>query len=58
MDRLIAKLTVNRYDVVTEVKPASRFWEAEENHQDYLRKNPNGYNCHVPVKRFAEHAMR
>jgi peptide-methionine (S)-S-oxide reductase len=32
--------------VVTEVKPASDFWSAEEYHQDYLRKNPGGYTCH------------
>jgi peptide-methionine (S)-S-oxide reductase len=32
--------------VVTEVEPASAFWEAEEEHQDYLVKHPNGYTCH------------
>ena len=32
--------------VVTEVEPASEFWEAEEEHQDYLEKLPNGYTCH------------
>ncbi|MEO6314270.1 MAG: peptide-methionine (S)-S-oxide reductase MsrA [Chitinophagaceae bacterium] len=32
--------------IVTEVVPASDFWNAEEDHQDYLRKNPNGYTCH------------
>lgn len=32
--------------VVTEVVPASAFWEAEPEHQDYLLKNPNGYTCH------------
>ncbi len=32
--------------IVTEVIPESRFWNAEEYHQDYLVKNPNGYNCH------------
>ena len=32
--------------VVTELKPLSRFYEAEEYHQDYLVKNPGGY-CHV-----------
>lgn len=32
--------------VVTEVKPASDFWSAEEYHQDYLQKNPGGYTCH------------
>lgn len=32
--------------VVTEVKPAGPFWEAEPEHQDYLQKYPNGYTCH------------
>jgi peptide-methionine (S)-S-oxide reductase len=32
--------------VVTEVAPAGDFWEAEEEHQDYLEKNPYGYTCH------------
>jgi peptide-methionine (S)-S-oxide reductase len=32
--------------VVTEVKPAGAFWEAEEEHQDYLLKYPDGYTCH------------
>lgn len=32
--------------VVTEVTPASTFYEAEDYHQDYLVKNPGGYTCH------------
>lgn len=32
--------------VVTEVEPAGDFWEAEDEHQDYLEKYPNGYTCH------------
>jgi peptide-methionine (S)-S-oxide reductase len=32
--------------VVTEVVPASDFWEAEPEHQDYLQRNPGGYTCH------------
>ncbi|SHH19965.1 peptide-methionine (S)-S-oxide reductase MsrA [Massilia sp. CF038] len=32
--------------VVTEVVPSGPFWEAEENHQDYLVKHPQGYTCH------------
>ena len=34
--------------VVTEVKPAGDFWEAEPEHQDYLERYPNGYTCHYP----------
>ena len=32
--------------VVTEVVPASDFWSAEEEHQNYLQKHPYGYTCH------------
>ena len=32
--------------IVTEVVPAKEFWSAEAEHQDYLRKHPNGYTCH------------
>ncbi len=32
--------------VVTEVKAAGDFWEAEPEHQDYLERYPNGYTCH------------
>jgi len=33
---------------VTKVSPASDFWEAEIEHQDYLERIPNGYTCHFP----------
>jgi peptide-methionine (S)-S-oxide reductase len=32
--------------VVTKVSPASAFWEAEPEHQDYLEHYPQGYTCH------------
>jgi peptide methionine sulfoxide reductase msrA/msrB len=32
--------------VVTEIVTASKFYPAEDYHQDYLQKNPAGYNCH------------
>lgn len=32
--------------VVTTIEPAGAWYEAEDYHQDYLLKNPNGYNCH------------
>jgi peptide-methionine (S)-S-oxide reductase len=32
--------------VVTEVVPASEFWEAEPEHQNYLQRYPDGYTCH------------
>lgn len=33
--------------VVTSLEPFSRFWTAENYHQDYLLKNPSGYTCHA-----------
>jgi peptide-methionine (S)-S-oxide reductase len=30
----------------TEIAPASDFWEAEPEHQDYLERFPSGYTCH------------
>lgn len=32
--------------IVTEVAPLAIFYPAEEYHQDYLQKFPQGYNCH------------
>ena len=32
---------------VTEIVKAGPFYEAEDYHQDYLKKNPDGYNCHI-----------
>ena len=39
-----------------ELEPLRNFFAAEEYHQNYLEKNPNGY-CHIPwkaMKLFAE----
>jgi peptide methionine sulfoxide reductase msrA/msrB len=35
-----------KHPVVTEITKATVFYPAEEYHQDYLQKNPGGYNCH------------
>ena len=32
--------------IVTEITAASKWWRAEEYHQDYLVKHPGGYTCH------------
>jgi methionine-S-sulfoxide reductase len=32
--------------IATQLIPASKFYPAEEYHQDYLKKNPGGYTCH------------
>lgn len=34
--------------VMTHVSPASEFWQAEPEHQDYLERIPHGYTCHFP----------
>lgn len=52
--RQVAKDTIADVDasglwpgkVVTEIAPASDFWEAEPEHQDYLERYPGGYTCH------------
>lgn len=33
--------------VVTTLEPFTKFYRAEEYHQDYLVKNPGGYTCHA-----------
>ncbi|WP_139902426.1 peptide-methionine (S)-S-oxide reductase MsrA [Clostridium thermarum] len=40
--------------IVTEVKPLENFYVAEEYHQKYLQKNPNGY-CHIPRELLESH---
>ena len=37
--------------VTTQIAPHSTFWKAEEYHQKYLVKNPNGYMCHILRKK-------
>ena len=47
--QLIADMTASKRwpgSIVTEVVPASAFWNAEEEHQNYLQKHPYGYTCH------------
>lgn len=48
-ETLIKEMTASKKwpgPIVTEVVPASDFWRAEEEHQNYLQKYPNGYTCH------------
>ncbi|MGK2858441.1 MAG: peptide-methionine (S)-S-oxide reductase MsrA [Thermoanaerobaculia bacterium] len=32
--------------LATQIVPVTAWYDAEDDHQDYLRKNPWGYNCH------------
>lgn len=51
-DKAIAEAVVTRQQekysdaVVTEILPLDNFFQAEDYHQDYLDKNPEGY-CHI-----------
>jgi len=44
--------------VVTTLEPLGTFWVAEDYHQDYLQKLPNGYTCHFirPIPSFLDKA--
>jgi peptide methionine sulfoxide reductase msrA/msrB len=50
--KLIEILKDMGYEVVTQVRPAGEFWEAEEYHQDYYDKNRKRPYCHVYQKKF------
>lgn len=48
-EQLIAEMSASQKwqgTIVTEIVPAGIFYPAEDYHQDYLRRNPNGYTCH------------
>jgi peptide-methionine (S)-S-oxide reductase len=46
-ERYQPELTKRGYDeITTEIKPAPTYYYAEDYHQQYLAKNPNGYRCH------------
>ncbi len=40
-----------RLRLAVELLPLKNFYTAEEYHQDYLDKNPDGY-CHLPLELF------
>ena len=44
-DRVYAQALkqANYGEITTEIKPAPTFYYAEDYHQQYLAKNPNGY---------------
>jgi peptide methionine sulfoxide reductase msrA/msrB len=48
--KALVKKEQEKYDkeIVTEVAPLTNYYLAEEYHQDYLVKNPNGY-CHIDL---------
>jgi len=50
--KLIEILKKKRYDVVTNVLPVSRFWEAEDYHQEYYERKQQKPHCHAYKKKF------
>jgi len=48
-ENVIRRVDVSKHwnqKVVTEIIAFDQFYPAEESHQKYLIKNPNGYSCH------------
>jgi peptide methionine sulfoxide reductase msrA/msrB len=52
VERLIGILKDKGYKVVTELEKADKFWEAEDYHQEYYKKNGKKPYCHIYTKRF------
>jgi peptide methionine sulfoxide reductase msrA/msrB len=51
-EKLIAELKTKGFRVVSEVRPAEKFWKAENYHQDYYDHKGAKPYCHGYVKRF------
>lgn len=51
-EKLIAILGAKRFKVATLLTPASKFWKAEDYHQNYYLKNGHQPYCHVYRKIF------
>lgn len=52
LEKLIAILKAQGLRVVTQVRPATKFWPAEDYHQDYYEKTGGTPYCHFRTKRF------
>ncbi|MGV8984417.1 peptide-methionine (S)-S-oxide reductase MsrA [Clostridium sp.] len=62
MDKKVIDIVINSQQkkytskIYTEVMPLKNFFLAEEYHQDYLEKNPNGY-CHIDFSNLSEEVV-
>ena len=51
-EKLLQQLRDKGYDVKTTVEPFTKFWNAEEYHQDYYERKGTTPYCHRYQKRF------
>lgn len=51
-EKLISILKNKGYKVVTKLTESSKFWKAEDYHQDYYNKKGDTPYCHIYTKRF------
>ena len=51
-EKVIALLRSMDHEVNTILRPAEKFWEGEEYHQDYYNKTGGEPYCHIRIKKF------